>query len=134
MVSNELAKMLDMFERSAIGFNRVVPRVVENSKVNFPPFNVVKVDEGKYTIEMAIAGFDKDDVKISQNNNFIVIEGDSSAEDEREYIFKGIAARHFRREIPVANGVEVRSAELKNGILSVSLENKEAAMRQIPVM
>lgn len=133
-LSKEIDHIFDMVERSAIGFNRVVPRVVENAKINFPPFNVIKVEHGKYRIEVALAGFTKDDIDIHQNNNFIVIEGESqSSNEEVEFLYKGIAARHFRREIPVANGVKVISASLTNGILSISLENEEATLRQIEV-
>lgn len=120
-----------MFERSAIGFNRVVPSLTSN--VTYPPFNVVKAKDGSYVIEMALAGYAKEDITVSQNTNFVTVEG-SKQEEEKEYLYHGIAARNFKREIPVASGVEVTSAEMKNGVLSISLTNKELAAKQIAVM
>lgn len=121
-----------MFERSTIGFNRVVPSLVHGANVTYPPFNVIKEGEGRYTIEMALAGYSKDDIKISQSSNFVTIEGNKE-QNEKEYLYHGIAARHFKREIPIANGVQVNSAEMKDGILAIFLENKEAVAKLIPV-
>lgn len=121
-----------MFERSAIGFNRVVPSLVHGANATYPPFNVIKEGEGRYTIEMALAGYTKDDIKISQSSNFVTIEGNKE-HNEKEYLYHGIAARHFKREIPIANGVQVNSAEMKDGILAIFLENKEAIAKLIPV-
>jgi len=128
-----LNSILDVFERSAIGFNRIVPTAVHSANVSYPPFNVIKDGEGKFIIEMALAGFSKDNISVTKSGNFLTVEGDKEQED-KNYLFHGIAARHFKREIPVANGVEVKSAEMKDGILSIVLENKESASKQIPVL
>ena len=95
-------------------------RMVKNSG-NFPPYNVVKVDEDTFLIEFAIAGFSKENVKVSQEKNALVIEG-SMEDEEKEYLHKGIAARSFSRVIALAEHVEVTGAEFQNGILSVTLE------------
>jgi molecular chaperone IbpA len=123
-------EVMDAFEKSAIGFNRVVPAAMHN--VSYPPFNVVKEAEGKYVLEMALAGYAKDDISVSKGGNFLTVSGEK-AEDNKEYVYRGIAARKFKREIPVANGVEVTAAEMRDGILKICLENKEAAVKQIPV-
>ena len=127
-------RVMEAFDRGAIGFNRVVPSVIHGLNVSYPPVNVIKDGEGKYTIEMALAGYSKDDIKISQNSNFVVVEGEKKETEEREYYFHGIAARSFKREFPVANGVEVVAAGMKDGILSIALNNKEAALKEIPIL
>lgn len=96
-------------------------RMVKNSG-NFPPYNVIKVDEDTYLLEFAIAGFDKENVKVSQEKNALVIEGSMDEDEDVEYIQKGIATRSFTRVIALAEYVEVQGAEFKNGILSVTLE------------
>ena len=95
-------------------------RMVKNSG-NFPPYNVIKVDEDTFLIEFAIAGFSKENVKVSQEKNALVIEG-SMEDEEKEYLHKGIATRSFSRVIALAEYVEVTGAEFQNGILSVTLE------------
>jgi molecular chaperone IbpA len=124
-------EVVDAFEKSAIGFNRVVPAAMHTT--TYPPFNVVKEGEGKYVLEMALAGYSRDDISVSKGGNFLTISGEKS-EDNKEYIYRGIAARKFKREVPIANGVEVTAAEMRDGILKVCLENKEAAVKQIPVL
>lgn len=128
-----LDDIIDMFERSAIGFNRIVPSAVSGASVTYPPFNVVKEKDGRIKVEMALAGFSRDEVQVTKGNNFLTVEG-SKVEEEKDYIWQGIAARKFKREIPIANGVEVISAEMKDGILNVVLENTEVSTKQIPIL
>jgi len=130
----DLERFISELERKAIGFNRVAPSIIHEANITYPPFNVVKVAEGNYIIEMALAGFEREEIKVTQNNTFVLVEGLKEDEDEREYIHHGIAARQFKREIPVANGFEVMSAEMKNGILSINLKNKNAVSKQITVL
>lgn len=95
-------------------------RMVKNSG-NFPPYNVVKVDEDTYLIEFAVAGFSKKDLKVSQEKNALILEGSTEEDEEKEYLHKGIATRSFTRVIALAEYVEVRGAEFENGILTVKL-------------
>ena len=96
-------------------------RMVKNSG-NFPPYNVIKVDEDTFLIEFAVAGFSKENVKVSQEKNALIIEGSMDENEDTEYLHKGIATRDFTRVIALAEYVEVQGAEFKNGILSVTLE------------
>lgn len=126
-----LSLVESMFARNAIGFNRLVPTVAQD--VTYPPVNLVQVDEGKFLVEMALAGFTKNDINISQSSNFLTVEGSKEESEEREYIVRGIAARKFKRQIPIANDVKVISAEMQDGILAISLEKEGAAVKQITV-
>ena len=96
-------------------------RMVKNSG-NFPPYNVIKVDEDTYLIEFAVAGFTKENIKVSQEKNALIIEGSMDEDEDIEYLHKGIATRSFTRVIALAEYVEVQGAEFKNGILTVTLE------------
>lgn len=95
----------------------------------YPPYNIVKNDENHYTIEMAVAGFGKHNLDIELANNTLVIKGGSTVDEldptdnPVEYIWKGIADRFFTRKFVLSDTVEVKNAELVNGMLKVFLEN-----------
>ena len=98
----------------------------------YPPYNIAKVDENKYVIEMAVAGFGKQNIDIEIANNVLTIKGGLTLDDQIEpgtnpmaynYIYKGIADRAFTRKFAVADTVEVKNAELFNGMLKLWLEN-----------
>jgi molecular chaperone IbpA len=90
----------------------------------YPPFNLIKLNETNYAIELAVAGFAESELDVEVENDELVIKGTNreTAEDAGEYIHRGIAARDFVKRIKLAEGVEVNSAHVKNGILTVKLE------------
>ena len=125
---------LTPFHRSTVGFdslfdeleNRFFTNTVQNGS-SYPPYNIIKVDESKYAIELALAGFDREDVDIEIDQGDLVISGnteDKNNIDARTYMHRGIAGRAFKRVFKLADHVEVRGAEMKNGILTVSLEKE----------
>lgn len=130
----DLERFISELEKKAIGFNQVAPSILHEATINYPPFNVVKVADGNYVVEMALAGFAKEEIKVTQNSNFVFVTGEKEDESDREYIHHGIASRKFKREIPVANGFEVVSAEMRDGILSINLKNKNFVVKEITVL
>lgn len=96
---------------------------------NWPPYNIVKVDDNNYTIEMAVAGFGKHNLDIELANNTLVVKGGLSLDEidpvdnPVQYIWKGIADRVFTRKFTLADTVEVKNAEYINGMLKIFLEN-----------
>jgi molecular chaperone IbpA len=94
--------------------------------VNYPPYNIVKTDTNKYDIEVALAGFNKKDIDVSVENGVLTIESkvdDKETKDENgNTIYKGISKRYFKRSFTIADDVEVKGAELKDGLLKVSME------------
>ena len=97
---------------------------------NWPPYNIVKVDDNNYTIELAVAGFGKHNLDIELANNTLVVKGGYTAEDTgqdvinpAQYLWKGIADRMFTRKFTLADSVEVKNAEYINGMLKIFLEN-----------
>ena len=122
-----LSKSLDPF---TIGFDDVLSQINELSESvtktvpGFPPYNIKQVKDNKYVIEMAVAGFAKSDIEITLDGNKLVIKGSTKEEDAEEaYLFKGIANRNFTRQFTLADKVEIKDAEVVNGMLKVWLEN-----------
>ena len=118
----------DVFGKSfpfAIGFDRtlqLLERANAPSNTNYPPCNIVKHDAENFSIEMAVAGFDKKEISISKEKELLTIEGKIDKEDELEYVHRGLATRSFKRTFTLADDIEVKGADMKNGVLSVSLE------------
>jgi len=112
----------------AIGFDRHWD-ILNNfhnsiSTTSYPPYNIIKNDEDDYTIEMAIAGFSKDDIEIIQQEQTLTIEGKKDKEDISHYVHKGIAARNFKHTFALADYVEVESAKFTDGILTVKIKRE----------
>ena len=98
---------------------------VNVSTTNYPPYNIIKSDDTNYSIEIAVAGFSKDDIEIETKENTLTIrsvEKDSELVDEVEYLHKGISARAFKRSFTIADDVVVKGASYENGLLIISLE------------
>ena len=112
--------------RALIGFDRLFDdmerRYANSTQTNYPPYNVVKHDEDHFEIEVAVAGFDKEDVTIEVDQNLLTIKGQRQKEDDAsKYVYRGLAARDFERSFTLADYMEVGDAELTNGILRVKL-------------
>ena len=95
--------------------------------VNYPPYKIVKTGTNKYDIEVALAGFSKKDIDVSVENGVLTIESKTSDKDESKdedgnTIYKGISKRYFKRSFTIADDVEINGAELKDGLLKVSME------------
>jgi molecular chaperone IbpA len=95
--------------------------------VNYPPYNIVETSKNKYDIEVALAGYNKKDIEVSYEDGQLLIRSKKSDKDESKDIdgntlYKGIAKRYFERSFTIADDVEVKGAELKDGLLKVSLE------------
>jgi molecular chaperone IbpA len=95
--------------------------------VNYPPYNIVETSKNKYDIEVALAGYNKKDIEVSYEDGQLIIRSKKSDKDESKdsdgnTLYKGIAKRYFERSFTIADDVEVKGAELKDGLLKVSLE------------
>ena len=96
---------------------------VDNRSNSFPPYNIVKgKDDLNWKIEMALAGYNKNDIEVKYADNTITIKSTHKDEDDKDTIHRGIAKRHFTRSFTTADDVEVRGAEMKDGMLSIALE------------
>ena len=104
-------------------FHRFEMRSDEPSS-GYPPYNIIKLDENQFVIELAIAGFTEKDIKIlhEPEHNRLLVEG-SNEDKEQEYVHRGIASRKFRRSWTVSDHIVVKDAKMSAGILRVRLEN-----------
>lgn len=90
---------------------------------NYPPYNIRKTGDNTYTIEMAVAGFGQSEIDIEIDGGKLIVRGNVNTENEaNDYIFKGIAARAFTRSFAIDDQIEVKDAELFNGMLKIALE------------
>jgi len=129
---NDLKRLfgLDKVDQMFVGFDDQLNRMIALQKevaknvTNYPPYNIRKTAENKYLIELAVAGFGKQDIEIELADNKLVITGAVKGDDESvaDYLVKGIGMRAFTRVFAVEDKVEVQSAELVNGMLKIALE------------
>jgi len=114
---------LSTFLNNAIGFDDMFNRFNYLSTVNsgFPHYNIKKESEGKYTIELALAGYKKDEVEVKVEDGVLSIEG-SSKEEKADFVHQGIAKRSFRRQFQLADYVECNGGKLEDGMLKIKLE------------
>lgn len=121
------------FRRSTVGFDRLFD-MLENSSVsqaqeNYPPFDLIKKGENDYCIQLAVAGFRPDEIDITAQQNVLIVSGRKSEESEEkgsDFIYRGIANRSFERRFALADHIQVRGADLKDGLLAIEL------VREIP--
>ena len=126
--------------RSTIGFDRFFDLVdaaqQAGSEDHYPPYNIERLGDDSYQISVAVAGFGPDDITVTAEQNVLMIEGQNSDKEQREYLYQGISARHFKRQFNLADYVQVKNASFENGLLRIELarEIPEAMKpRQIPI-
>lgn len=106
-------------------FIRDVETIINSDKpvASFPPHNIIKADDNKYVVELAVAGFTKDEIDIQVQENTLTIKGEKTEKPNVAYLHRGIGTRSFTKEITIADTIVVHGAEFKDGILRVGLEN-----------
>jgi molecular chaperone IbpA len=122
------------YRRSTVGFDRLFD-MLENSSFgqgqqeNYPPFDLIKEGDNEYRIQLAVAGFKQDEIDITAQQNVLIVSGRKGEENEEkgnDFIYRGIANRSFERRFALADHIQVRGADLKDGLLSIEL------VREIP--
>lgn len=121
---------LTPFYRNAVGidslFDRIIDRIdtAATTNNNYPPYNIVKVGENDYEIQLAVAGFQQGDIEINFHDGQLEVKGDRKDDQfkDDQYLHRGISARKFIRTFQLAEYVEVKSALVRDGILCVQLE------------
>lgn len=129
---------------STVGFERLFTTLNEfdellgNKKpASYPPYNIVKFDDDNYQIQIAVAGFSKEEIDIQTKNNQLTVNGAIQVENtEIEYLHHGLASRDFSHTFKLSDTVYVKSADIINGVLKINLENilpEEKKPRKIPI-
>lgn len=128
MNANLFPEVFKDFHKSFIGFDDVYEKLhktheqVTKHIPNYPPYNIKKVEDNKYVIELAVAGFAKQDIEITLEENVLHISGLTKEDNPEDFIFKGIANRTFKRTFALDDHIEIQGAEMLNGMLRVALE------------
>src|SRR5712671_4609969 len=115
--------------RSTIGFDRLFDLAESAQRAgedNYPPYNIERLGEDRYQISLAVAGFSPDEISVTAEQNVVTIEGSKTEENEREYLYRGISTRGFKRQFNLADYVQVKGATFDNGLLRIEL------VREIP--
>ena len=134
-MTNKALSIFNQLRPLSVGFDDMFDHfesMFDIPTVNYPPYNLVKTGTHKFDIEIALAGFNKKDIEITSENNMLTIESKvksvvndsvgADAKKDEEMIHKGISQRYFKRSFTIADDVEVKGAELKDGLLKVSME------------
>ena len=111
-------------------FDDLMRVTAQQSNTNYPPYNLVQISDDEYLISIAVAGFGQDNLSVTKDKNFLIVEGTHAAETVENndstavFLHKGISARSFRREFQLADHVEITNANLELGILSIHLKRE----------
>jgi len=113
--------------RNTIGFDEVLKKITDFSNqalkaTTYPPYNIKKTGDNTYVIEMAVAGFGQQDIELTLEDGILTVKGELKVDDKNDYIFKGIADRAFSRKFSLADSIEIKNADMINGMLRVWLE------------
>ena len=120
--SGDINTFLKDIDRYSIGLDKFFDSFnTIQQDVNYPPYNLVKVDENTFSLELALAGFAEDEVKVYTENSQLVVEAAKADTDQREYVHRGLAARSFTRTWTLSDDVEVKEVKFENGILAVAV-------------
>lgn len=114
---------------------RLVERTARASSDGYPPYNIEQTGETGFRITLAVAGFSRDDLSVTLEDRQLMVRGRTADETSRVYLHRGIAARQFTRAFVLADGVEVRGAELADGLLHLELQRSvpENVVKQIRI-
>jgi molecular chaperone IbpA len=114
--------------RSVVGFDRLadlLQTAAADAATGYPPYNIERVDETWYRIDVAVAGFKPEELNVEVKENLLVVQGRKTANDEgRRFLHRGLAERNFERRFQLADYVVVTSADIADGVLSVSLKRE----------
>ena len=131
------------FDKFFVGFDDQINRMqkmhddITKNIPNYPPYNIRKTGDNTYTIEMAVAGFGQSEIDIEIDGGKLIVRGNVSNDNEtNDYLFKGIASRAFTRAFAIDDQIEVKDAELFNGMLKIALERlvpEEKKPKKVPV-
>ena len=116
--------------RSTVGFDRLFDlaqaAAQHAGEDNYPPYNIERLGDDSYQISLAVAGFSPDEISITAEQNVVTIEGNKPDKTQREFMYRGISTRHFKRQFNLADYVQVKDASFDNGLLKIEL------VREIP--
>ena len=147
MTSNSLA-LLNQLRPMSVGFNDIFerfeamlgnnPHLNRGFTANYPPYNIIQVGEGEYQVQVALAGFKKEDISVTVSEGYLTIESKpiktDTEGDESRTITKGKSTRWFKRSFTIADDVEVTGAELADGLLTISMTKQLPELPEVQII
>ena len=119
--AKDLAELFDKITTNSIGLDRTIQNFWESTNVTYPPFNIIQENNHESTLEIALAGFKKKEVKVYTEHGKLIVEGKKDEKKENDYVHRGMAQRSFKREWQLTDDVEIKEVTFEDGLLSIHL-------------
>ena len=119
--AKDLAELFDKITTNSIGLDRTIQNFWESTNATYPPFNIIQENNHESTLEIALAGFKKKEVKVYTEYGKIFVEGTKEKKEEETYSHKGLAQRSFSRQWSLSDDVEVKDVNFADGLLTITL-------------
>jgi molecular chaperone IbpA len=119
--AKDLAELFDKITTNSIGLDRTIQNFWESTNATYPPFNIIQENNHESTLEIALAGFKKKEVKVYTEHGKLIVEGKKDEKKENEYVHRGMAQRSFQRGWQLTDDVEIKEVSFEDGLLSISL-------------
>ena len=120
--ASDLPELMEKIARNSIGLDDYIQQFWNtNSNANYPPYNIVHVNNVESSLEIALAGFKKKEVKVYTEHGKLIVEGRKDEKKENEYVHRGMAQRSFKREWQLTDDVEIKEVTFEDGLLSINL-------------
>ena len=117
--AKDLAELFDKITTNSIGLDRTIQNFWESTNANYPPFNIIQENNHESTLEIALAGFKKKEVKVYTEHGKLIVEGKKEEKKENEYVHRGMAQRSFQRGCQLTDDVEIKKVTFEDGLLSI---------------
>ena len=119
--AKDLAELFDKITTNSIGLDRTIQNFWESTNASYPPFNIIQENNHESTLEIALAGFKKKEVKVYTEHGKLIVEGKKEEKKENEYVHRGMAQRSFQRGWQLTDDVEIKEVTFEDGLLTVDL-------------
>ena len=119
--AKDLAELFDKITTNSIGLDRTIQNFWESTNSSYPPFNIIQENNHESTLEIALAGFKKKEVKVYTEHGKLIVEGKKEEKKENEYVHRGMAQRSFQRGWQLTDDVEIKTVTFEDGLLTVDL-------------
>ena len=119
--AKDLAELFDRITTNSIGLDRTIQNFWESTNSSYPPFNIIQENNHESTLEIALAGFKKKEVKVYTEHGKLIVEGKKEEKKENEYVHRGMAQRSFQRGWQLTDDVEIKEVTFEDGLLSINL-------------
>ena len=119
--AKDLAELFDKITTNSIGLDRTIQNFWESTNASYPPFNIIQENNHESTLEIALAGFKKKEVKVYTEHGKLIVEGKKEEKKENEYVHRGMAQRSFQRGWQLTDDVEIKEVSFEDGLLSIHL-------------